>query len=260
MLAEAISKLEKLIHDGIQLFPATQEIDGHVYAPRPVYLVPEVVTKYPAPFAIHTLAGVVDYLRENRDQLELEQLVVHVESPTVVRVVDRIEGDVTRFRTSYVVANAEVVGATARGPQFEFGAYHRPDTFLIGLLALFVPTPERDELVRVIGNLQGDQVQQATDDGVSQQVTVRSGVSLVAHKVVRPIQVLRPYRTFREVEQPESPFLLRIQRIEGDVNLPKVALFEADAGTWRLEAIEGVAGFLRKGLEIAKLDAVAVLA
>lgn len=261
MLAEAIVKLEKLVHDGIQVFPGTQQIGGHTYAPRPVHLVPEVVTKYPAPLAIHTLAGVIDYLRENRDELKLEQLVVHVESPKLVKVVDRIEGDTVRQRVTYVTASADVLGETAKGPQFEFGTYHKPDTFLIGLLALFEATEERDALVRAVGNITASEVKQAHDDGITQQVIGRQGVSLAENIVVSPIQVLRPFRTFRDLrQQPESPFLFRAKRGENG-ELPTVALFEADGGKWRLEAIEAIATKLQGGLgEDRKTENIAVLA
>lgn len=56
--------------------------------------------------------------------------------------------------------------------------------------------------------------------------------------------MLRPYRTFREVEQPASRFVLRLQSGQGD-GMPKAALFEADGGAWRLTAIEAIARWLR---------------
>jgi hypothetical protein len=260
MLQAFVEKIESLVSSGIQKFPEVKALNGHDYTPRPVHIVPEVVVKYPAPLAIHTLAGVIDYLRENRDQLNLEQIVVHVESPKVVKVVDRVEGDTVRQRVTHVTASADVLGETAKGPQFEFGTYHKPDTFLIGLLALFEGTEERDALVRAVGNITASEVKQAHDDGITQQVIGRQGVSLAENIVVSPIQALRPFRTFRELRQPESPFLFRAKRGEGG-ELPTVALFEADGGKWRLEAIEAIATRLQGGLgESPKTENIAVLA
>lgn len=58
----------------------------------------------------------------------------------------------------------------------------------------------------------------------------------------RPIVRLAPYRTFREIKQPESEFLLR-SRID-DNNVPKLALYEADGGAWKISAIHGIAEYI----------------
>ena len=53
---------------------------------------------------------------------------------------------------------------------------------------------------------------------------------------------LRPFRTFQEVEQPESEFLLRLDE-DGNIGL-----FEADGGMWKLTARQTVKAFLEKKL------------
>jgi len=64
-----------------------------------------------------------------------------------------------------------------------------------------------------------------------------------------------PFRTFREVLQPASPFVLRVQA-GAQGGLPTVGLFEADGGAWRLSAVEGIRGWLAHELP----DSIAVLA
>ena len=54
---------------------------------------------------------------------------------------------------------------------------------------------------------------------------------------------LAPMRTFCEITQPVSPFVLRVQ--EG----PAVALFEADAGEWRNAAVRGIKDYLTMMLD-----------
>jgi hypothetical protein len=44
---------------------------------------------------------------------------------------------------------------------------------------------------------------------------------------------LKPFRTFTEVDQPASPFVVRIREDCGSID---VALFEADGGSWRNDA------------------------
>ena len=55
---------------------------------------------------------------------------------------------------------------------------------------------------------------------------------------VKPIVQLQPYRTFLEIDQPVSEFLLRVGK-EGSISLR-----EADGGVWRLEAKRSIAAWL----------------
>ena len=86
------------------------------------------------------------------------------------------------------------------------------------------------------------------DDGVSQQATVKSGVTSVASvKVPNPV-TLKPFRTFAEAEQPESKFVFRMRKNDDGV---KAALIEADGGAWKVQAIQNIANYLDEHLTIA---------
>ena len=61
-------------------------------------------------------------------------------------------------------------------------------------------------------------------------------------EAIKPRVPLRPFRTFQEVEQPESEFLLRMDE-EGNIGL-----FEADGGMWKLKARQTVKAFLEEQL------------
>src|SRR5437870_4623366 len=76
-------------------------------------------------------------------------------------------------------------------------------------------------------------------DGFSQTVTVKAGITRVEKAIVPNPVTLIPFRTFREVEQPSSSFILRLTGGEK----PKAALFEADGGQWKLEAIKNIKAF-----------------
>ena len=79
------------------------------------------------------------------------------------------------------------------------------------------------------------------DNGVATSVVTQKGVALQSNEAIRPIVSLRPYRTFQEVVQPESPFLIR-------VNERRIAFIEADGGMWKLKARETVKAFLEDKL------------
>lgn len=85
-------------------------------------------------------------------------------------------------------------------------------------------------------------------------MTARSGIARVEEISVPNPVFLAPFRTFREITQPLSPFVLRMkQGREG--GLPTVALFEADGGKWKLDAIQ----FIRDYLE-GKIETVPIIA
>ena len=54
-----------------------------------------------------------------------------------------------------------------------------------------------------------------------------------------------PRRTFPEIDQPESPYILRLR--EG----PQAALFRADDQAWRVEAIASIGAWLQDRLQAA---------
>ena len=61
---------------------------------------------------------------------------------------------------------------------------------------------------------------------MSQKTTIKTGAENLSEvKVPNPV-VLAPYRTFSEVDQPESKFIFRLE--SGKEDTPLAALFEAD--------------------------------
>lgn len=86
----------------------------------------------------------------------------------------------------------------------------------------------------------------ALDDGISQEVQVKKGVSgsLAGGETTKGVYSLSPWRTFRECEQPESFFILRLKAVSD--GLPRAALFDAEGGSWRLTAVESIKSYLEE--------------
>ena len=61
--------------------------------------------------------------------------------------------------------------------------------------------------------------------------------------------ILAPRRTFPEVDQPESPFVLLVKQSREGM-MPEIALFEADGGLWKLTAIQNIKDYLKAVLEV----------
>lgn len=86
----------------------------------------------------------------------------------------------------------------------------------------------------------------AADDGVTQTVTAKQGVAFVQEVAVPNPVTLAPYRSFPEISQVESEFVLRVRAGRSEGELPTIALFEADGGRWQLEAVRRVKDYLKQ--------------
>ncbi|UAL46825.1 hypothetical protein K7887_18460 [Sutcliffiella horikoshii] len=191
----------------------------------------QILYKLEAPVAakltVHSLSGLVSYLKSHFDSDQT--LMVHVESPTEVTVFTTLNGD--RNREYLIKANAML-------PQFHFENWYDPETFIIKLQSGFVSNEDKDIILKVVGNIKEEDVKTYGDDGISQSVTAKVGVATVGQVEVPNPVALKPYRTFVEVQQPESNFVFRMK------NGPRCALFEADGGAWKLEAMGNIKRYL----------------
>jgi hypothetical protein len=80
------------------------------------------------------------------------------------------------------------------------------------------------------------------DDGITQRVAVKQGVTLKADIALQPRVTLAPYRTFAEIDQVLSTFVFRTR--VGPSQSPQLALFEADGGRWRINAVASIKSWL----------------
>lgn len=191
---------------------------------------------------VESLSGLLSYL-DSPDAGALARAVAQivVDSYDSVRIVGipTKENDLTR--ESYISAKCPL-------RQFPFGNYLDQETMVIGLQSQFSEGGELEEILHFVLHLCGGEKIKQDDDGVSQIATVEKGFKFNKVDVkVKAIWELRPYRTFPEVDQPKSKFLLRIAK-DG-----KLALFEADGGMWRVEAAKTVAEYIRADKRVQKL-------
>lgn len=183
---------------------------------------------------VSTLTGLVDYIKTNVDRLE-GKLLIQVKSPEEVALYSPLNAD--REREKYVSAEAILPNNVV------YERFLDTERFNIMLQSAFVNNKDKEILLKYTGLIQDDAVKTIGDDGVSQQVTVKTGVASVGQAVVPNPVVLAPYRTFPEIIQPESTFIFRMK--EG----PTAALFEADGGAWRNTAILGIKEYLKEALK-----------
>ena len=232
----AIEKIEELCA------PHIHEEYGYAYSDKHLYVLPE---PHVNTLTFHTLDGLVNSLLEEYTDFN-GPLLIDVKDEETVAVYSSISHDDRQREIPYEV-RAEIV-------EIPFNRKLDYETMMITLKSKFVETPELLELVKLLGTITEENSATASDDGFTQTVVVRKGIMLHENKAVNPIRKLKPFRTFNEVEQPESEFLLRLSEGGG------VALYEADGGAWKLQARRNVAEYLRNALaELIKAGEVIIV-
>lgn len=216
-----------------------ETVETQIYSTQPMSLVKEPVA---SAITVNSLSGLVEYLNSEFDGKR--KLMVHVESPTVVSVFTMFNRD--KARNTLIQAKALL-------PSFRFSNWYDSEEFNIALQSVFVTNDDRATMLKVVGNIKDENVATFGDDGVAQSVRTKTGVATVADVAVPNPVLLKPYRTFVEVPQPESAFVFRMK------SGPFCALFEADGGAWKVEAMDTVREYLAKNLEAAITDGSIVL-
>lgn len=207
-----------------------EQIGQQIFSNQPLKLIPECTADT---LGVRNLSGVVDYLKHNFDSKL--PVIIHVQSPTDVSVVTGFNRDLSR---------STLVSAKALLPEIPFGRYIDMENFNILLQSCFVDdlNTQRATVLQVVGNVRDEQVMTFGDDGVSQQVTAKTGIATSEIVPVPNPVHLKPFRTFVEIEQPVSAFILRMQKG------PSAALFEADGGAWKIVAIESIKAYFHSML------------
>lgn len=213
-------------------------IDGTVYTDKPLHL-PEM------PPTIETLrtdnlSSIVNFIKhawdaDLHDMDDTVQKIIHVEDAGKVNLYSSVCNE--------CMDRQKFMTAEWAGNKFPFGQFMDAEKFNILLQTCFMETDDLKVIQQVVGNLRDEAVQNYGDDGVSQSVTIRTGIATVGQVRVPSPAKLRPYRTFLEVEQPASLFILRMR--EGG----QCALFEADGGLWRETARQNIRNYFEYELE-----------
>lgn len=229
-LRDAIDRITDLAR------PFTMEADGHQFCSKPLVEVkPEQYA--PISYGVDTLDALVKLILTEGLTLG-RRLYVRVDSARRVTVTTTYNGG--ELRNPY--QRFPLYEATSDVPGVTIGHSMSQEQAIVELQSLYAVTPDRDYLLSLLSRIDVNQGVSSVDNGISQEVSVKTGAVLKEQTMVQPIVHLQPYRTFLEVEQPASDFLLRLDK-EGHP-----ALYEADGGAWKLEAKRSIAAYLAEKL------------
>lgn len=220
--------------------PAILKVGGRDYADKNLY---EIATPCPQPLTVSTLTALADYLNANVDELERGKLICHVKSPSEVAIRSALLGDFAN-RASYIQAELDQL-------EIPFNQWKDAETFNIVFQSCFcepegLAATDKGLVLKYLGSVVAINESATADDGVTQAVAVKTGISSKAVKALPNPVTLRPYRTFTEVEQPASSFIFRCrQNGEGGVQF---CLVEADGGAWRAQAMKNIKAFMEQAV------------
>ncbi len=225
MLKEAIQYLVSLKDN------KTYTINGDTYSDHELVRIPPYVA-HPSPISVIGLDSIVKLVRNELDMFDNLPLFIRVDGARKVSVFSTYDGDMCRD---------SLYDATCDVPDFH-GGFRDYEEAIIELRSKFAPGEGVDYLLDLLSRISKDNGVTTRDNGVSQEIEARQGVSLKTMVQIKPRVTLRPFRTFLEVEQPESEFILRLD------NEGLVGLFEADGGMWRMQAKASIAAYFEEHL------------
>ncbi len=215
--------------------PETIEINGRTYCTKDL-------RRYDAadmaePIKATTLTSLADYIKESRSELR-DRMIIQVVSATEVLLYSGLLAE--RDRETLFKVSALL-------PSFDYGREYSQEGFLVSMQACFQQTDDREAVTILASNIVNTQSQTFTDDGVTQQAVIKTGITTKETALVPNPVHLVPYRTFLEVEQPASDFIFRIS--EGRAGEPSFKLVEADGGLWKSQAVQNVKAYLIEQLK-----------
>lgn len=227
---EALEYLVKLGYEEDILVETEQGLFSKVQLQRVKY--PQVET-----LQVSNLTSIIEFLKANIDEVK-DKALIQVVSPRQVKLLSPLRKDFDRH---------EFLRADAILPDnIRYDSFMETEKFNIMLQAGFVCNEDRDLLLKFTGLIRDEAVKETGDDGVSQKVTIKTGVATVGEAQVPNPVLLAPYRSFPEIEQVESKFIFRMK--EG----PHAAIYEADGGAWKNEAMRRIKEYLVNNLEEIK--------
>lgn len=190
------------------------------------------------------LSSIVEIVKREMDRFVLP-IYINIETEKNVSVITSLDKEKEREKP---------YSAVAEGSRFNFGSGYDYERFVIAIRSQFIQTPNTANLLQLLKKVSNIESVETSDDGITQSVVAKQGAMLASDVKISPIIRLAPFRTFIEVEQPDSDFLFRIS----DRNV--FALYEADGGAWKIKAKKNIRAFFEAALgDEIKTGAVVIL-
>jgi hypothetical protein len=226
--AETINKILEISTPEMHTIKDVHGIET-VFSTKPLHQVKATAPEEPSSVDVVTLAGFANLIQSNLEGRGLQaDNLIHIENERTVTLKSKVSDEYGR---RLVLISAQPVGFK----QFQFGQWIAQEEFVIGVASLFAESPDKQYVLSMASSLTNDAATNTEDDGFTQRVNLKAGLRLKESVTLKPRVDMAPYRTFPEIDQPVSQFVLRA-RCEGE-SKPMLMLVEADGGRWKIDAI-----------------------
>lgn len=219
MIKAAIEKIQQMSQ------PDIQEIEGRHFflnGDGATEILPQVFL--PETIELKSLDAMVKMVKTEALKKWKPPFYIEVSTHIKIHCYTQVEGEDKRFARNYLYnANATDIPGWNRSEQMNF------EEAMIALRTRFQTTDDTVYALKLLSDITTGSRVTYNDNGIATSVVTRKGIDLQANTAIKPIVSLRPYRTFQEVEQPASDFLIRI-------NEKGILFTEADGGMWKLKA------------------------
>lgn len=212
-------------------FTASASVGGRKFI-RNEYV--KVTEPLPSVLKIATLSGMIDLAKNFEVDADKINLFFHIDGCMTVHLCGPRNAD-----------NQREIFASAHSPyeKYTVSKYFQVDDFIIYIKSKFVQDANTDLLLSIASNIDVSDSASLKDDGISQEINMKSGVHLVETRQIPSIIELRPYSTFEQIEQPACEYVFRIKK---DGSSAKIGLFECDNANWETKAIQDIYEYLTK--------------
>jgi len=215
--------------------PQVAEINGKKYSR-------EALREYGAaplaePIRATTLTALVDYITHSGATEMPSDMILQIKSPTHVELYSALNDE--RKRETLFEVDAML-------PGFRYDTEYDQERFVVAVQACIEDTDDRKAILMFASNVVNQKTAEFSDDGVTQQAVIKTGLTQKELAIVPSPARLRPFRTFTELAQPESEFVFRMS--EGRNGQPTFKLIEADGGRWKIEAMQSIKAYFEEAL------------
>ena len=232
MLQKAIEHIQKTTQ------PLITEVNGSIFRVTSDGDVEELLPTifHPDTLSLNSLDSLIKMVKTEASKFTFTPLYITIPDHMTVRCFGQPEAAERYHRQVYYEANATDVPGWAEKNTLGF------EEAQIALRTRFQETPDTLYAMKLVSDISLGAKVIYNDNGIATTITTQKGVALQTNEQIRPLVKLRPYRTFQEVEQPESIFLIRVSE-------RGISFIEADGGMWKLAARETIKKFLEDRLD-----------
>lgn len=230
MEGQAVVEIRKIVDE----IKTTVEVDGNVYMRDGFHKITPPRLK--GSVTLPTLEG---FIRAANIKGKYPR-VVKIISPREVGLYELDEANQYEVQLAYCKLELD---------EFRYDQYMPMDSFRVNLLTKFVPSKDREALIKYISKITEKSEVRLEDDGVTINTTIEVGTSGANMELTAFSSELnlKPRRTFPDIDQPETKLLFRMK------NKNEMALFDFSDGTWINKACYDLFVFLSSGLKDVKI-------